>query len=176
MAHGEALSVRFFSHQCRAQLLSGPWAQALSAQLGRTVRLAEAAQAADRGVKGSVSFISRASLDRLAEQAGEPDVDARRFRMLIEVDGVSAHAEDGWVGRRVSVGEQAVVACHGHVGRCLTTSRDPETGQPTLPTLDLLRAYRGEIDATEPLPFGIYGEVTVPGIVRLGDAVAPADG
>ncbi|HET9104981.1 MAG TPA: MOSC N-terminal beta barrel domain-containing protein [Solirubrobacteraceae bacterium] len=176
VAYGDPLSIRFFSHQCGARLLSGPWAQALSAQLGRAVRLVEAEQAADRGVRGSVSFISRASLSRLAAEAGEPAVDARRFRMLIEVDGVAAHAEDSWVGRRVKVGADAVVVCHGHVGRCLTTSRDPETGQPTLPTLDLLRAYRGNLDATEPLPFGIYGEVAVPGTVRVGDTVTVSDG
>ena len=60
----------------------------------------------------------------------------------------------------------------GHVGRCLVTSRDPETGEVDLPTLDLLGAYRRDLDTTEPLPFGIYGEVLVPGVVRVGDAVA----
>ena len=105
------------------------------------------------------SLISRASLR--AAGRGRPDataVDARRFRMLIEVDGVDAHAEDGWVGRACRIGG-AVVRFHGHVGRCLITSRDPDTGVVDLPTLDLLGAYRGELDTTEPLPFGIYGEV-----------------
>ena len=60
---------------------------------------------------------------------------------------------------------------HGHVGRCLVTSRDPETGEVDLPTLDLLRDYRGELNSTEPLPFGIYGEVLQGGAVRLGDPV-----
>ena len=55
---------------------------------------------------------------------------------------------------------------HGHIGRCLITSRDPETAEVDLPTLELLAAYRREIDSTEPLPFGIYGEVLVGGTVR----------
>ncbi len=63
---------------------------------------------------------------------------------------------------------------HGHVGRCLITSRDPETGVVDLPTLDLLGSYRGDLDTTEPLPFGIYGEVVREGAVRVGDEVALA--
>ncbi len=91
--------------------------------------------------------------------------------MLIEIDGVAAHEEDGWVGRRVRIGA-AVVVMHGHVGRCLVTSRDPETGEVDLPTLDMLGGYRRDLDTTEPLPFGIYGEVLEPGRVSVGDAVA----
>jgi uncharacterized protein YcbX len=91
--------------------------------------------------------------------------------MLIEIDGVDAHTEDAWVGRRTRVGK-SVIAWGGHVGRCLTTSRDPDTGQLDLPTLDILREYRGHFDATEPLPFGIYGAVIEPGVVRVGDPVS----
>jgi uncharacterized protein len=175
VVHGESLEISFFSHACGARVLDGPWAGALSDHLGRTVRLVEPERGVDRGREGGVSVISRASLGRLAQEAGETSVDARRFRMLIEIDGVEAHAEDGWVGRRIRVGE-AEVAFNGHVGRCLTTSRDPDSGEVTLPTLDALGAYRRELDSTEPLPFGIYGEVVSPGAVRVGDAVVPVDG
>ncbi len=37
--------------------------------------------------------------------------------------------------------------------------------------LDLLRSYRGGLDTTEPLAFGVYGEVVEPGRVALGDRV-----
>ena len=47
--------------------------------------------------------------------------------MTIGVDGVEAHAEDGWIGERVRVGG-AVVAVRAHVGRCAVTTRDPDTG------------------------------------------------
>jgi len=39
------------------------------------------------------------------------------------------------------------------------------------PTLDLLRSYRAGLDTTEPLAFGVYGEVLEPGRVAVGDAV-----
>ncbi len=90
--------------------------------------------------------------------------------MLIEIDGVEPHAEDAWIGRLLQVGE-SLLRFEGHVGRCLVTSRDPENGAVTLPTLDLLREYRTEIDSTEPLPFGVYGQVLRGGSVRVGDAL-----
>jgi uncharacterized protein YcbX len=108
---------------------------------------------------------------RLADEAGDGPVDGRRFRMLVEVDGVGPHEEDTWMNRRVRVGA-ALVAVRGHIGRCLVTSRDPDSGEITLPTLDLLGNYRREIDSTEPLPFGIHAEVLEPGPVRVGDLVA----
>jgi uncharacterized protein YcbX len=65
------------------------------------------------------------------------------------------------------------VRFRGHVGRCLITSRDPDTGVVTLPTLDILGDYRRDLDTTEPLPFGIYGEVVAEGTVQVGDPVKP---
>ena len=69
----------------------GPFSAALSEHVGEPLRLVEAVEpggAVDRGEAGVASLISRASLARLAEVAGESSVDARRFRMLIEFDGV----------------------------------------------------------------------------------------
>lgn len=169
---GPAVRTDFFSQPRDARLLEGPWSEPLSELAGRTLRIVDAgdAGAVDRGADGAATLISQASLARLAEQAGAKRVDPRRFRMLIEVDGLDAHAEDSWVGRRSRVGE-ALIAWGGHVGRCLTTSRQPESGVVDLPTLDLLRDYRGDLDTTEPLAFGIHGSVLEPGVVRVGDRV-----
>jgi uncharacterized protein YcbX len=170
--HDGAVSARFYSGVLEGRLVSGEWSEALSAHAGQSLRLVEAGDegAVDRGAAGAASLISRASIRRLAEVADEDDVDVRRFRMLIEVDDVDAHEEDGWVGRTVRVGE-ALIGFDGHVGRCLITSRDPDTGTIDLPTLEILREYRGEMETTEPLPFGIYGRVLEPGTIRVGDLV-----
>lgn len=170
---GEPVPTQFFSHQVVGREVLGPWSQALSAFCGQPLRLLESGSAVDRGAKGPVSLISRGSLRRIGEQAGTEPLDARRFRMMIEVDGVAPHAEDEWLGRRLQVGT-AVLRFDGNVGRCLVTTRDPETGETTVPTLDLLRAYRTEIETTEPLPFGIYGRVLRPGTVKVGDTLEPA--
>jgi uncharacterized protein len=168
--YGATLRTRFFSQRYAARELRGPWAGALSSYVGQPLRLVAPEIGVDRGRQGAVSVISQASMRRLAEAASVESVDARRFRMLIEIDGVDPHEEDGWVRRRVAIGP-ALVAMHGHVGRCLVTSRDAETGEVNLPTLDLLGSYRRQVNSTEPLPFGIYGEVLEPGTVRTGDAV-----
>jgi uncharacterized protein YcbX len=175
---GEQVATRFYSGQVVGRLVRGPLSERLSEFAGQPIRLVEAPDvggAVDRrGRGGHVSLMSRASLARLGEVGDAPDVDGRRFRMLIEVDGVPAHAEDDWVDRTVSIGE-AVVTFSGHVGRCLITSRDPDTGEIDLPTLDMLRSYRGDLGTTEPLAFGIYGHALVPGTIRLGDPVTPGD-
>jgi hypothetical protein len=174
LEYGETVQARFFSRPREVRELRGPWSEALSDHLGRALRIVHAGSAVDRGRAGAASIVSRGSLRRLAATAQRDGLDSRRFRMLIEVSGVDAHEEDGWVGRRVHVSD-ATLAMHGHVGRCLITSRDPESGDVDLPTLDFLGEYRRDIDSTEPLPFGIYGEVVHGGTVRVGDPVELAD-
>lgn len=172
---GEEIATSFYSRPARAHALRGPFSQALSEHVGRPVRIVGGADrlGVDRGHAGAVSIVSRASLDALAHIAGTDELDARRFRMLIEIDGVGeAHEEDTWVGRKLRVG-RAVVRVRGHVGRCIVTTRDPETGDSDLPTLDLLRSYRGGMDTSEPLAFGVYGEVLEPGRAAIGDPVTP---
>ena len=92
--------------------------------------------------------------------------------MLFGVEGVAAHEEDSWLDRRVRIGEATIVP-RGNVGRCVVTTRDPETGERTLDTLEVLAGYRRDVETTEPLPFGVWAEVAEPGRVRLGDAVVP---
>jgi uncharacterized protein YcbX len=145
----------------------------LSSFVGRPLRLVQPTQPGgglDRG-RGAVSLLSTASLEALRAVANSDDpVDSRRFRMLFGVEGIGPHEEDTWLGRQVRIGEATVLLC-GNVGRCVVTSRDPDSGARTLPTLDLLAEYRGEVETTEPLPFGVWGEVVEPGRVRLGDPV-----
>ncbi|MGI8863824.1 MAG: MOSC domain-containing protein [Solirubrobacteraceae bacterium] len=174
---GDLIQTRFYSHRARGRIVGGPFSGAVSDHVGEPLRLVEAVEsggAVDRGAAGVASLISSASLARLAEVAERPTVDARRFRMLIEFDGVAAHAEDAWAGRQVTVGD-AVIAVKGHVGRCLITSRDPDSGEVDLPTLDLLKGSRGDEDSTEPIPFGIYGSVERAGDLRVGDQLAVAE-
>jgi uncharacterized protein len=174
---GPVLDTTFFGMPRRARLLEGPWARTLSGHLGRQLRLVKSVPtrpAVDRGGIGAISLVSRGSLERLARadgpgraNAGEP-VDTRRFRMLIEIDGVAPHAEDAWLGHELEVGP-ARLRIHGNVGRCVTTTRGPESGEVDLPTLKMLATYRMEMETTEPLPFGVHGEVLAGGTVRVGD-------
>ena len=91
--------------------------------------------------------------------------------MLFEIDGVGPHEEDRWIGREVRIGE-ATVRFNGDIGRCVVTSRDPDTGEIDLPTLVTLARYRSE-GVSEPLPFGVYGSVVVSGAGRRGRSRGP---
>lgn len=174
VALGEPNVTVFYGRPVRGHLVLGPFNDALSELAGEPLRLVQpdrAGDGIDRGRRGAVSLLSRASLEPLRVEAGvDGPVDERRFRMLLGVDGVQAHAEDGWIGRELRIGD-AVVVPRGNVGRCLITSRDPGSGRPDMDTLAALRRYRSDVESTEPLPFGVYGEVRVPGRVALGDAV-----
>jgi uncharacterized protein YcbX len=166
------VEANFFGSPKRARHVVGPWSEALSELTGRRLRLVEPveAPAVDRGEAGPVTLLSTGSLATLAEQLGVDDVDARRFRMHLYVDGVPGHAEDAWLGRRVRVGG-AVVVPTGNVGRCAVTTQNPDTGRPDLDTLKGLAGYRRGTVSTEPLPFGVHARVERAGTVRLGDAV-----
>jgi uncharacterized protein YcbX len=169
---GEELLPELYGEPLRSRVVRGPWADALSRFLERPLRLlwAEGGAVDRRFGGGVVSLVSRGSLERLREEAGvEASVDGRRFRMLLEIDGVAPHQEDAWLGRKVDVGE-ATVAVNGDVGRCVVTSRHPDSGVVDLPTLETLVRYRRE-GVSEPLPFGVYGSVATPGRIRVGDAV-----
>jgi len=171
---GEILDVDLWGRPHASRLVDGPWAQAVSDYAGLRLRLLWAdGHAVDRGVRGgTVSLVSRGSLERLGREAGaESPVDGRRFRMLFEIDGVEAHEEDEWLGAEVRIGD-ATIVLNGDVGRCVVTTQDPDRGVTDLDTLGVLARYR-RYGRDEDLPFGVYGAVVVPGRVRVGDEVEP---
>ena len=173
---GDEVDALMYEHPHPSRRVLGPWEQAISEFVGTRLTLLWAeGHAPDRGYRGgSISLVSRGSLERLREEAGiDEPVDGRRFRMLFEIDGVPAHEEDEWLGSRVRVGD-ATIVLNGDVGRCVVTSHDPARGVTDLDTLGLLAQYRRE-GRNEPLPFGVYGAVVVPGRVRVGDAVQPLE-
>jgi hypothetical protein len=174
LAGGPLIAAQFFGTAVPAIAVDGPWSDALSEYAGTPIRLVESGLrcgAVDRGPIGTVSLISRGTLERVAAAAGiEGALDDRRFRMLFEIDGVDAHAEDEWLHQPLRIGG-AVITLRGHVGRCAITTRDPDTGTRDLDTLRALSKYRRDLDTTEPLACGVYGEISEPGIVRVGDPV-----
>jgi uncharacterized protein YcbX len=173
---GELFEAELYGTPHASRPVPGPWQEALSEFAGEPLTLLWSERGAqDRGSDrgGWASLVSRGSLEQLREEAGTTEpVDGRRFRMLFEIDGVEAHEEDTWLGNRVSIGD-AVIVPLGDVGRCVVTTCDPDTGLSDFDTLNLLAGYRRE-GVTEPLPFGVYCDVAVPGRVRVGDAVRPA--
>jgi uncharacterized protein len=173
---GEPFAAELYGTPHPSRLVPGPWQEALSEFAGEALTLLWSERGAqDRGTDrgGWATLVSRGSLDHLGAAAGAAEpVDGRRFRMLFEIDGVEPHEEDTWLGTRVAIGG-AVVVPLGDVGRCVVTTCDPDSAVSDLDTLKALAGYRRE-GVTEPLPFGVYCNVAVPGRVRVGDAVRPA--
>jgi uncharacterized protein YcbX len=173
---GEPFEAELYRTPHPSRLVPGPWQEALSEFAGEPLTLLWSERGAqdrgnDRG--GWATLVSRGSLDHLGSEAGATEpVDGRRFRMLFEIDGVEPHEEDTWLGNRVAIGN-AVVVPLGDVGRCVVTTCDPDTAVSDLDTLKTLARYRPD-GVVEPLPFGVYCDVAVPGRVRVGDAVRPA--
>jgi hypothetical protein len=174
VADGDPVTVDFWGRPTPGRVVDGPWAQAISALVGAPVRVVRADADGGGCDDHPVTISSTASAAELARRAGRDTVDARRFRMLFELDGAEPHEEDTWRGRILRIGE-AVVRVGGPVPRCDVTQRDPTTGARDLETLRIIDGYRGR-SATRTVDFGVYGEVVDPGSVAVGDTAVLLDG
>jgi uncharacterized protein len=168
---GRTIQTDFWGRPASGRVVEGPWNEALSAQVGHPVVLVAPDHPGDANDSGPVSLFSSASADELGRQAGRPGVDARRFRMLVEVDGCEPHEEDTWVGRPVRVGD-AVIRVERPVARCRITTLHPDSGVKDFDTLRAIVAYRG-VDREDGINFGVYASVVLPGAIRVGDHVDP---
>ena len=171
---GEPAQLDIYDRVFTARPVLGPWADAVSAWVGRPLRLYRSERLPDEQDRYAVSIVSQASVEELARQGndGRP-VDSRRFRMLIEVAGAQTpHEEDRWMGEEVAIGE-AVVRVVRPDPRCVITTQDPDTGDRDFPTLHVIKEYRGLRDGRK-LDFGVYADVVRPGRVSVGDRITIA--
>jgi hypothetical protein len=176
----EPVRTDIYNREAIGRVVGGPWAVALEPFAHRRVLLVRCdkpggtrIKPTETQVRNQVSLVSDGSLRELAVNLGVDDVDGRRFRMLIEVEGAAAHEEDTWIGRDVAIGS-AVVTITKPDARCAITTQDPDTGERDLDTLRTILRYRGfrANDPERKIDFGVLGEVRRPGRIRLGDEVA----
>lgn len=173
---GPPTRIQIYGNGFTARRLEGPFADALSAWIGRPLHVYRSERLPDERDRSGVSIVSEASVQELERQGNDGNpVDSRRFRMLVEVAGAERpHQEDAWLGREVRIGE-AVVRITFPVARCVITTQDPDTGARDFPTLHVIRSYRGVREGKK-LDFGVYGDVLQPGRVSLGDPIEVMDG
>lgn len=174
---GEAVETYVYGRKAAGHVVEGPWAVALEPYARRWVRIVRTDRPGGTRDRAHASLVSRASVDALAAAAELPDVDARRFRMLIEIDGTAAHEEDRWVGGRISIGE-AILRINERDARCAITTQHPETGERDLDTLRTIIQYRGLMPDKHGAPkamFGVLADIDQPGRIRLGDGVSVLD-
>jgi MOSC domain-containing protein len=161
VGHGKQTVAEVYGRPLRARLVKGPWADALSDLVGRSLTLVERDDGGWATDDRPASLVSRASLDTI-------DGDGRRFRMLFELDGVPPHGEDEWRNRRVAVGG-ATLLVGDPTPRCAVPTANPDTGVRDRDVLRELLEQRGPIEGEACM--GVYAEVLEPGVVRVGDEV-----
>lgn len=176
----EPVQTEIYNRLAIGHVVGGPWATALEPFAHRRVLLVRCDEpggtrmkSGETQVRNQVSLVSDGSLRELAANLGVDDVDGRRFRMLIEVEGAGAHEEDTWIGHDVAIGS-AVLQITKPDARCAITTQHPDTGERDLDTLQTILRYRGfrADDPERKIDFGVLGEVRRPGRISVGDDVA----
>ncbi len=138
---------------------------ALSQRLGRAVRLERRAEPYFDCAR--VHLLTTATLARLGMENPGSRFDPRRFRPNVLIDtpqAGAAFAEDTWVGRTVTLGDEVALRVTGPCPRCVMITLPQGDLDPDP---DILRTATRLNEAN----VGVYAEVVRPGTLRLGDGV-----
>jgi hypothetical protein len=112
----------------------------------------------------AVSLINLASVKDIERVANAP-VDPRRFRGNLLLEGLEPWAENGWVGKRLTVGG-VELEIFKTITRCAATEVNPVTADRDINMLKVLRTGFGHVLC------GVYARVLTAGRVARGDGVA----
>jgi uncharacterized protein YcbX len=118
----------------------------------------------------AVHLVTTATLLGCAATRPDLDWDVRRFRpnVVLDVDG-DPFLENGWTGRRLSIGE-VVLEVDGPTVRCAM----PLRAQPGLDRQPGLFQAMDTLNTAMPNHLGAYASVVQPGIIRVSDAATLA--
>lgn len=168
--HGPAVVTDFYGRPVPGHLVEGPLAEALTDVIGRPVRLVRTDRPGDGSDVHRLSVMSTESVRDLGARSGRPDLDGRRFRIDLEVEGGVPFQEDAWRDRRLAVGD-AIIGVLGPIPRCVVTTLDPATGVKDFDTLKRIAEFRPLMTEPRGVPFGMYAEVIRPATIHAGDPV-----
>lgn len=114
-----------------------------------------------------ISLISAGTIAAVSSGAGM-SLDARRFRANIYTAWSAPLGEDGYLGRRIQLGERAVIYLLERDPRCKMISLDPDTAAHHPQVLRHVAQQRETFA-------GLYAAVLVEGVVRPGDPILLLD-
>jgi uncharacterized protein len=169
---GDPEATDFFGRPVSGRIVHGPFAEALSAYVGAPLRFVRADRDGEAQDVHPLTIVSSASVRDLGTRGERDDLDARRFRITLEVDGCEPYEEDTWEGQDVRVGD-VTIRVRGQIPRCVVTTLAPDTGERDFRTLNHIARFRPRIGGKGGLPFGMYAGAVRTGRVRVGDPVVP---
>ena len=111
----------------------------------------------------SVAILNHASLRALSQKLGQ-DLDPRRFRGNLWIDGLALWEEFDLVGQTLAIGDARLEVVEP-ITRCRATEANPDTGKRDAATLTALEDGWGHTD------FGVYAKVTQAGTISVNDTV-----
>jgi len=112
-----------------------------------------------------ISLLSQATLDQLTDIAHQ-NIDVRRFRPNIVLEGVSAWSEFELIGQQFQLGT-ARIEVTARIGRCVNVEVNPQTGDRDIPLLSLLQQEFGHAQT------GVLAKIINSGTVKIGDVLNP---
>lgn len=173
LAEGAAVTTNFHGRSVRGRLLDGPWVEAVSGFTGRRLRMVRTDHDGDGADVEPLTIVSTESVRDLADRGRyDGELDPRRFRIDVEIEGSEPFEEDTWADRRVQLGS-ATIKVTGQIPRCRVTTQSPDSGVRDWDTLTQIAKYRPRIRGDGGIPFGMYARVETPGHIQVGDVVAP---
>ncbi len=111
-----------------------------------------------------ISLVSQATLDTLSNAAGQ-EIDARRFRPNVVLEGVPAWEEFNWVGQELQIG-QAKIRISAPITRCLNIDVNPDTGEQNIKLFSLLKQHFQHQET------GVVAQVISSGDVAVNEILA----
>ena len=113
----------------------------------------------------NVTLVGAASMAALEQRVGA-EIDERRFRMNVTIDGLDAWEDLSWIGRAVRIGDVEFDVT-GPIVRCLATHANPETGERDQ---DVMQTLTREFDQERPT-MGVLAVPRSAGNIALGNEV-----
>ena len=141
-----------------------PWDSAQAAAAVREAAGPDARLVAD-GASERFDILPLLVLTRA--EADALDIDLRRLRPNIVIDGALPEQERGWPGRALRIGT-TVIGVHSLRPRCVVTTIDPDTGAQDLDVFRRIRKLRGA-------SLALNCWVLQPGQIARGDFVEVLD-
>lgn len=168
---GESIDVQLFDRTVQARSIDPAFEAAIASAVDESLVLLRVDEPEYAGGTHRASIVSLASVADVGRRGGDPDLDPRRFRMLIELDGLDPYGEDIWQGRLIRLGT-SVIRLSERMSRCVMTALHPDTGAQDSDVLKVLAGYR---KVGSEVVLGVYGDVERAGRIARGDGLELLD-